>query len=373
MSGRIIQFGTSRFLQAHVDLFVHEARQCGQTAGPITVVQVSGAASRAGRIAAFGRPEGYPVVIRGLENGIPVDRRIVSTSIDRGLSASADWDELTRLFVDEAAYVVSNTGDTGYAVADADRSPDLLIGGVPHSFPGKLARLLHERFRAGGKPLTILPCELLHRNGRVLQQAVIDLAVEAGAAAAFEAWLRDGVIWTDTLVDRIVSEPIEPVGAVAEPYAIWVIERRPGMTLPCEHPCIVLADDLEPYERLKLHILNLGHSLLADRWRGDGSPDAETVRGLLSVDATYQWLEAVFRDEVQPGFDRRGMQAMAHDYVATTLGRFRNPYLDHRIADIAQHHAVKMERRVAAFIDWVGSPLPTPVLDEALARARAIP
>src|SRR4051794_19036545 len=30
MSGLIIQFGTSRFLQAHVDLFVHEARQAGQ-------------------------------------------------------------------------------------------------------------------------------------------------------------------------------------------------------------------------------------------------------------------------------------------------------------------------------------------------------
>ena len=67
MSGRIIQFGTSRFLQAHVDLFVHEARQAGQAAGPITVVQSSGAADRAGRVAAFGQP--YPVIIRGVQEG----------------------------------------------------------------------------------------------------------------------------------------------------------------------------------------------------------------------------------------------------------------------------------------------------------------
>src|ERR1700681_1580386 len=67
----IIQFGTSRFLQAHVDLFVSDARAAGQDVGPITVVQTTTDAGRAGRLAAFdGRP--IPVVIRGLESGRPV-------------------------------------------------------------------------------------------------------------------------------------------------------------------------------------------------------------------------------------------------------------------------------------------------------------
>jgi len=83
MSGLIIQFGTSRFLQAHVDLFIHEARQAGQMAGPITVVQTSGAADRAGRVAAFGQP--YGVIIRGIQDGRPVVYTITVTSIDRGL------------------------------------------------------------------------------------------------------------------------------------------------------------------------------------------------------------------------------------------------------------------------------------------------
>ena len=34
MSRRILQFGTSRFLQAHADLFVHEARIAGQDIVP---------------------------------------------------------------------------------------------------------------------------------------------------------------------------------------------------------------------------------------------------------------------------------------------------------------------------------------------------
>ena len=51
MVERIVQLGTSRFLQAHADLFVHEAREEGQAVGPITVVQVSGSPERAGRVA----------------------------------------------------------------------------------------------------------------------------------------------------------------------------------------------------------------------------------------------------------------------------------------------------------------------------------
>jgi tagaturonate reductase len=98
-SRRVVQFGTSRFLQAHADLFLHEAREAGQDVGPITVVQTSGASARAGRVAAFGAPGGYPVIIRGIEAGAPVERRVTVTSIDRGLSAATDWDAVTALFV----------------------------------------------------------------------------------------------------------------------------------------------------------------------------------------------------------------------------------------------------------------------------------
>src|SRR4051794_10342368 len=202
MSGRIIQFGTSRFLQAHVDLFVHEARLAGQPAGPITVVQTSGSAARTSRVAAFGAPGGYPVIIRGLENGVPVERRLAVTSVDRGLSAATDWAALRSLFATEADYVVSNTGDTGYEIPEAAIGAGLLAVGVPASFPGKLAALLHHRWQAGGRTLTILPCELLNRNGRVLQAAVLRLAEQAGALQGFLDWLRDSVVWTDTLVDR---------------------------------------------------------------------------------------------------------------------------------------------------------------------------
>ncbi|MCQ4161838.1 mannitol dehydrogenase family protein [Roseomonas sp. GC11] len=371
MSGRIIQFGTSRFLQAHVALFLHEARQAGQDVGPITIVQASNSRANSGRLSAFGQPDGYPVILRGLEDGRPVERHIAVTSTDRGLSAVQDWAELHSLFRHEAAYVVSNMGDTGYDVPESDRDGRLLGGHVPSSFPGKLTALLHSRWLAGGMPITILPCELLNRNGQVLRDTILDLATGAHAPGAFLAWLRERVIWADTLVDRIVSEALEPAGAIAEPYALWVIEQRPGLVLPCQHPAIQLAEELEPFERLKLHILNLGHTVLADIWQHEHRLQGETVREILADPAIRARLEAVYREEVLPGFTRHGMASEAGTYVATTFDRFLNPFLNHRIADIAQNHRTKVERRIASFLDWVGtSRHATPVLDGVLARSQ---
>ncbi|MDR6950880.1 tagaturonate reductase [Ancylobacter sp. 3268] len=377
MSTRIVQFGTSRFLQAHVDLFVHEAREAGQNIGPITVVQASGSAARAGRVTAFGRPEGYPVIIRGMVEGLPVERQVTVRAVDRGLSAATDWEALKALFANDAGIVVSNMGDAGYEIAAQDRGPALLAGGVPLSFPGKLAALLHHRWSEGAAPVTVLPCELINRNGEVLKAAVKELAIASGAPAAFAAWLDREVIFANTLVDRIVSEPIEPVGAVAEPYALWAIEAQPGLALPFSHPSVVLADDLEPFERLKLHILNLGHTFLADIWAREGRPADETVRAILADDAVRARLDALYAQEVVPGFQARGMGREAGDYVAVTLDRFRNPFLDHRIADIAQNHGVKVKRRIKAFLDWLagqpGAPA-TPVLDALVARhAQQVP
>lgn len=364
--GRIVQFGTSRFLQAHVALFAHEARLSGQPVGPVTVVQCSGSVERAGRVDAFGQP--YPVVIRGMVDGIPVERTVEVDIVDRGLSAARDWEVLISIFEGRLAAVVSNTGDRGYEVPDTDRTPALLDGTVPTSFPGKLTALLHRRWRADAGPLTMLPCELLPHNGSTLRSLVRDLARDAGGEPAFVEWLGTDVVWADTLVDRIVSEALEPIGAVAEPYAIWAVERRPGLRMPFTHPDVVVVDDLEAHERLKLHILNLGHTVLAQRWLDAGSPAGVTVRALLDGEEVRRELEDLYEREVVPGFAARGMERQARAYVATTMDRFRNPFLDHKLADIAQNHGAKVERRIAAFLTWAARGLATPRLDGLVAR-----
>lgn len=354
MTSRIIQFGTSRFLQAHAALFVHEARQAGQDVGPITVVQISGSSSRNGRVAAFGKPGGYPVVLRGISAGKPVDHTVNVTSVERGLSATDDWDELSRIFSTEAEFIVSNTGDTGYQTwQDEDRFG--VTGQIPRSFPAKLAALLVKRWQISGRPLVILPCELVTGNGLVLRQAVVDCAQQNDAPTDFMVWLDANVAFAETLVDRIVSEPIEPIGAIAEPYAIWAIKRAPGVRLPCTHESIVLTDNLEPYERLKLHILNLGHTFLAEIWQRESRPANETVRLILADVGIRERLDTLYRDEVLPGFAANDMASEASAYVATTLERFSNPFLEHRLSDIAQHHRAKVARRIHAFLTWAAA------------------
>src|SRR3954452_13845881 len=118
MTGRILQFGTSRFLQAHVDLFVHEARTGGQDIGPITVVKTTADAGREGRLAALARPEGFPVVIRGHAQGRVVDETVQVRSVALALSAAREWERVADIFATETDIVVSNTGDDGYALDD---------------------------------------------------------------------------------------------------------------------------------------------------------------------------------------------------------------------------------------------------------------
>ncbi|WP_196260751.1 mannitol dehydrogenase family protein [Pelagibacterium limicola] len=345
MSRSVIQFGTSRFLQAHADLMLSEARDAGQDVGPVTVVETTGSPASRARVAAFAMGQSFPVRIRGLDKGVPLDEtrqvRIVAT----GLSAREDPDATRAGFID-AAFVISNTGDKGYEIPA--RTEPTLEGWS--SFPELLTALLRGRFQAGGAPITILPCELISRNGDTLRSIVLDLAARENDCQAFSDWIAERCLFINTLVDRIVSEPIDPIGAVAEPYALWVLEDQPGLTAPCDHEQIQVVPDLAPFERKKLFILNLAHTLLAQRWLSSGSPQGLTVRDAMAAVQISGWLDSIMREEVLPLFPASyGAEA----YWAQCRERFSNPFLDHRLADIAQNHAAKIERRAGGFLDWV--------------------
>lgn len=351
---RIVQFGTSRFLQAHVDLLAQEAAEAGQAVPPIVIVQVTDDMSRSSRLVGFNGRDGFPVRVRGRGPEGVVDRTAIVRSVTRGLVARRDWQELRRTFVESARCVVSNSGDTGYLVAPEDVSgPMAGIERVPRSFPAILLQLLYLRWRAGCAGVSVLPCELVRRNGDTLRGIVCGLASQKTAPDAFVAWLESECQWANTLVDRIVSEAIEPAGAVAEPYVLWAVERQPRLAMPFVHPALVLTDDLARYERLKLHILNLGHTWLAEEWLRAGSNPRVTVLQMVSDERVQTRLRHVFEGEVVPGFGAHGLDAEARTYVERTLERFDNPFLAHKLADIFSSHPLKVEKRIAAFIEWV--------------------
>ena len=371
MAKRIIQFGTSRFLQARADLFIHEAREGGQDIGPVTVVKTTRGGERACRVSAFGAEAGYPVIIRGLVGTNVVNETRIVKSVDGSLIADRDWRHLTKLFAAEAKVVISNVGESGYAVPSDDEIELLRGDEVPLSFPAKLLSLLAAQFRGGGQPMLILPCELVPENGKVLRQILVNLAQNWKLDEGFNTWLANEIAISDTPVDRIVSEAIEPVGAIAEPYALWAIKREASYDIPFSHPAVVVTDDLEPFMRLKLHILNLGHSFLAGIWQSKKRPTSETVREILGDVAIKMRLTDLYSEEVIPGFASHGMEEAATAYVATTLGRFENPFLNHMLSDISQYHKLKIERRVVDFIAWIKTRKPTANVTKLLALSRA--
>ena len=175
MAFPIIQFGTSRFLQAHVDLFVSEALGKGAAMGRIVAVQTTQSAESRKRIAAFAEGRPYVVQIKGIVGDAVIDNEVEVSSVGDGVDANEHWAKVERLF-NEARCMVSNTADRGYETYASD-APD---GETPRSFPAKLAKLLLARHRAGAPPITLFPCELTPDNGKTLRAVVLKV-LDGGA------------------------------------------------------------------------------------------------------------------------------------------------------------------------------------------------
>lgn len=364
VSTPIMQFGTSRFLQAHADLFISEARDQGQDVGPITIVQSSGDASRSARLDALANP--YPVRIEGLIEGEAVQNTVKVKSVSRCLSTALNWDEVTRVFCEEAQIILSNTGDKGYTPQECDRSKDF---DQAMSYPAKLLLLLRARYAFDASPIQIMPMELIVDNGEFLKQRVLELAEDD--APEFRRFLTEDVTWVNSLVDRIVSQPLEPAGAVAEPYALWAIENQEWLIAPCAHSSVQIVHSLKDIEALKLFVLNLGHSFFAERWLVASGSEDIFVRDLMDDPTELSALKSVLADEVRPAFIAAGLTDEFDAYVKTTLERFANPYLDHRITDIAQNHPEKVARRIGAmlaFAEKQGDQSPKPTLSAIVTK-----
>jgi tagaturonate reductase len=224
------------------------------------------------RIAALNESRSYPVMIRGLIDGKPSEKEYQAKGVTAAYSAHHDWAAILDLGA-SVDVILSNTGDKGYELDSSDESSLLAHPeALPKSFPAKLLVLLHQRWqRNPDASLSVFPCELISRNGDKLRSILIELAHDWKLPDSFVQWLEMRCIFANSLVDRIVSEPLDPIGAVAEPYALWAIENADGLRLPCEHEDIVVTDDLARYERLKLYLLNLGHTFIAEQWLKGGA------------------------------------------------------------------------------------------------------
>lgn len=332
---RILQFGTGRFLRGFVDVFASDARRSHGTREPRDVRVTAVESTGSGMAARLAAAPSYPVWMRGLQDGRRVEERRTIGVIDRAVDASAGSEALLEQVLDPAIrMVVSNVTEAGYG-ADG--------------LPARLADVLVARARADAPGLVILPCELIERNGERLRAAVRGVLEARAAAPPIVEHVFEANAWGVTVVDRIASRPTadtpdadDPLSVVVEPFASWVVELPAGVPWPLVgHPAVTTATDASPYALRKIRILNGAHTALVTRCR---ETTIRTVRDAMADPAIAAWLEQLLREEVVPALGDR--IADGQGFVTTTLERFRNPFLEHRLADIAAGHAGKVRSRL---------------------------
>ena len=371
-SETVLQFGGGNFLRAFADLFIEEANRGPNPVGQVVVVQ-----STASRRAALLNAQGgrYHVVTRGIVDGEQVDAVQAVTSVARGLVAQEEWPAVLAVATaPQLRLIISNVTEAGYLLdaADTEYRPDGVA--APCSFSAKLLAVLHARYQAGQPGVTILPCELLDHNADRLLALLLEQAALWQLPAPFLQWLQSEVYWLNTLVDRIVSgKPAEhPLLAtdqlltVAEPFALWVIEGKGRERDLFAHPAIVVVDDVERYALRKVRILNGAHTALVSKALPMG---IVTVREGVNHPAVGPWLRRVLFEEIVPTVADR--VDGAEEFAAQVLDRFANPFLDHKLADIALHHETKVQvRLLSTYRDYTAQRGTPPPLLHALLTAQ---
>lgn len=347
MQETILQFGAGNFLRAFADLIVDQANRSASTAvGRVVVVQSTGI-ERANALNAAGCR--YHVALQGFADGAVVDEVESVSSISRALHAGTQWQAvLEAACAPSLRWILSNTTEAGMALDANEPARD---AGVPVSFPAKLLACLLARHDAGMPGPAIVPCELIENNAAKLQALVLEQAARWSVPAAALSWLREHCDWIDTLVDRIVPGAPrthallakDPLLLSAEPYALWAV-RTTGSFI--KHPAVVCAADISPYYLRKVRILNGAHTALVAHAMPLG---VETVRGCLEHKTVGPWLERVLNEEIVPILV--GRVADPEGFAATVLDRFRNPFLEHKLASIAAGHETKVKTRLLPTVE----------------------
>jgi tagaturonate reductase len=340
----VLQFGAGRFLRAFVDRFVQQANDAGQAVGRVVVVQ-STPGARADLLNQ--QPDGYQVLVRGYEHGELIERVEVVQSVRRALTAHGQWDQILAVARSpELRFVVTNSTEAGYTLEVDDR----LESSPPQSMPAKLARVLWERHQAGAPPVDLLPTELIERNATQLLGLVVEQSRRWRLPAAFEEWVGRRCCWRESLVDCIITSPPtdhplatnDKLLVCAEPYALWAMKGlTAGTSAPFHASAIQVVEDLTPFFLRKVRILNGLHSAMVGKFLPAGYV---TVQQVLADREAARWVRGLIYEEIVPTIAYR-VDDVA-DFADQTWDRLRNPFLAHRLSDIALNHADKVRVRL---------------------------
>lgn len=260
---------------------------------------------------------------------------------------------IVTLTVTEKAYGLDPaTGglDPGHPSIAADLADPTHPGGAV----GLLVAGLRLRREAGIAPFTVLSCDNLPANGRVLRRLVIDFAALTDPELA--DWIATEVSFPSSMVDRIVPAATDATRARArallgvddalaietEPFIQWVIEDDFPQGRPAwEAGGAVMVGDVGPYEKMKLRMLNGAHTLIAHLGILNGLEHVRDVMAVPELEAQVRAHMLAARATLDPV---PGIELDA--YMQELLARFANPAIAHRNLQIAMDSTQKLPQRI---------------------------
>ncbi|MEB2847391.1 mannitol dehydrogenase family protein [Rhizobiales bacterium RZME27] len=268
---------------------------------------------------------------------------------------SSEEVRIVTLTVSEKAYGLDPVSG-GLDVAHPAVAADLVNPHEPVGVLGFLVEALELRKASGLPPFTILCCDNLPSNGHIVRRLVLDMA--EGRDPELARWIAENGAFPSSMVDRIVPAATDETRARAknllgvedrlaietEPFMQWVIEDRFVSRRPqWEAGGALFVDDVEPYEKMKLRLLNGSHTLIAHLGLLDG---LEYVRDVMAIPElrrlVARHMKAVLPTlDPVPGID-------LDDYTSQLIARFANPAIAHRNAQIASDSSQKLPQRIFA-------------------------
>lgn len=261
---------------------------------------------------------------------------------------------IVSLTITEGGYNVDeSTGE--FDLADPAVAADLGAGAPPATVFGLVAEGLRRRRDRGIPPFTVMSCDNLQGNGDVAAGSF--LAFAHAKDPELGEWMAAEVAFPNSMVDRITPvtgeeerrfvtdrfgiEDAWPV--VSEGFTQWVLEDRfTAGRPPFELVDVQLVDDVEPYEKMKLRLLNASHQalaylgyLLGYRFAHEAASDPRMA----------ELLTRFMRDEAEPTLESVPGVDLA-EYEASLLERFANPY----VRDTLLRLATDASDRIAKFV-----------------------
>jgi mannitol 2-dehydrogenase len=218
---------------------------------------------------------------------------------------------------------------------------DLRPGAAPRTVFGLVTEALARRRDRGIPAFSILSCDNIQGNGHVSQRAFTAFARLRDPELA--GWMTQHVRFPNCMVDRITPQTTDEDRAelsrrfgvedqwpvLCEPFTQWVLEDnftdgRP----PLEDAGVQIVPDVEPYELMKLRLLNASHQalcypgyLVGYRLVHEVTTDPLFARFLLD----YMTTEAIPTLRPVPGTD-------LHQYARQLIERFSNPEVRDTVA-----------------------------------------